>query len=464
MYEKNGWKYISIKGKPRERGYAYGFLCAKDFIEIQRMLHFFMYESYGMKWEFFIEAINKDFYEMTKTDFHELFEEMSGIAEGLNANGCKTSVEEIIAWNFYMSIAYYFQTIVGTGGSHEGGGNLKIKESCSAFIAVGDWTETGDIIVAHNSFTDYIDGQYSYIVLDINPDKGHRIIMQTSPCWIWSGTDVFITSAGIIGTETTISGFQMYEKKTPIGYRIRKAMQYGDTLDDYVTILLHNNSADYANSWLFGNIHTNEILRLELGLNYHNVERCTNGYYIGFNGTYDPRIRNLECVNQGFYDVRRHVGSRHVRLNDLMEEHKGKINVEIAKKIISDHYDVYLEKENMCSRTVCSHYDLDAREYMSASGRPVAYQPRGAVDGFIITSDMAKNMELLGKFGSSCGTPFVAKEFFKKHHQFKVFEPYINDRPSQNWTILKALKPSKFILNTKKHKKHNKNTKKLIAN
>lgn len=241
-------------------------------------------------------------------------------------------------------------------------------------------------------------------------------------------------------------------------------MQYGDTLDDYVTILLHNNSADYANSWLFGNIHTNEILRLELGLNYHNVERCTNGYYIGFNGTYDPRIRNLECVNQGFYDVRRHVGSRHVRLNDLMEEHKGKINVEIAKKIISDHYDVYLEKENMCSRTVCSHYDLDAREYMSASGRPVAYQPRGAVDGFIITSDMAKNMELLGKFGSSCGTPFVAKEFFKKHHQFKVFEPYINDRPSQNWTILKALKPSKFILNTKKHKKHNKNTKKLIAN
>ena len=30
MYEKDGWKYISVKGEPKERGYAYGFLCAKD--------------------------------------------------------------------------------------------------------------------------------------------------------------------------------------------------------------------------------------------------------------------------------------------------------------------------------------------------------------------------------------------------------------------------------------------------
>ena len=30
-YEENGWKYISINGKPKERGYAYGYLCAKEF-------------------------------------------------------------------------------------------------------------------------------------------------------------------------------------------------------------------------------------------------------------------------------------------------------------------------------------------------------------------------------------------------------------------------------------------------
>ena len=40
-YEKNEWTYISIKGKPKERGYAYGYLVAKQFAEMQKMLQFF---------------------------------------------------------------------------------------------------------------------------------------------------------------------------------------------------------------------------------------------------------------------------------------------------------------------------------------------------------------------------------------------------------------------------------------
>ena len=57
-YEKNGWKYVSIKGKPKERGYAYGYLCANEFSEVQKTLAFLMMESYGQPWEFFIEKIN----------------------------------------------------------------------------------------------------------------------------------------------------------------------------------------------------------------------------------------------------------------------------------------------------------------------------------------------------------------------------------------------------------------------
>jgi hypothetical protein len=49
-YNKNGWKYISIKGNPKERGYAYGYLCAKDFKEIQNTLIFLMLEAYGYEW------------------------------------------------------------------------------------------------------------------------------------------------------------------------------------------------------------------------------------------------------------------------------------------------------------------------------------------------------------------------------------------------------------------------------
>ena len=454
-YETNGWKYISIYGKPKERGYAYGYLCAEDFKEIQKMLKFLMYEAYGVEWEYLIEKISTDFKQLTEKDFTEFYEEMEGITEGLNAAGCKTSISEIIAWNFYMSIPYWYSLVSDSRPGKEGGA----KDHCSAFMAVGDWTEDGKIVCAHNSFTDYIDGQYSNIILDIKPEKGHRIIMQTSPCWIWSGTDFFVTSKGIIGTETTIGGFMPYEKKYPIGYRIRKAMQYGNTLDEYCEILLHENSGDYANSWLFGDTNSNEILRIELGLKYHNIERTKNGFFIGFNAPYDERIRNIECTNSGFYDIRRHQGARLVRLGDLMDEHKGKINIEIAKQIIGDHYDVYLKKENNpCSRTVCSHYDLDAREYMSQGDRPKPFSPHGAIDGIVCSTDLAKKMSFIGKFGSSCDIGFDKDEFCKKHRQFYKFCPYLKSRPVQPWTEFTITNiKNKFRL-TKRNRKGNNKT------
>jgi len=454
-YISNGWKYISIKGNAKERGYAYGYICANDFKEIQRMLRFITNEAYGSDWETMVRMISEDFKEMTKREFKEFYEEMEGIAEGCTAHGCKTTVDEIIAWNFYCSIPYWYSIKSEVKVGKEGGA----KDHCSAFMAVGDWTEDGKIVCAHNSFTDYVDGQYSNVILDINPTSGHRIIMQTSPCWIWSGTDFFVTSKGIIGTETTIGGFIPYEKKFPIGYRIRKAMQYGNSLDDYCKILLHENSGDYANSWLFGDINENEILRIELGLKYHNIERTKNGFFIGFNAPYDEKIRNLEVQNSGFYDIRRHQGARLVRLGDLMDEHKGKINIDIAKKIISDHYDVYLKKDdNPCSRTVCSHYDLDAREYMSQADRPKPYAPHGAVDGIVCDTKTARNMGFVARFGNSCGIPFNKEEFCKEHRQWYKFCPYLKDRPTQPWTyfIAKSYKNS-----TKRNKTSNNKTRRI---
>ena len=433
-YNQDGWKYISVKGKPKERGYAYGSLCADEFKKIQEMLIYFIPESYGNTWDYFIQEVCTDFKEYTKKEFNELYLEMEGIAEGLNYAGCKTTLDEVLTWNFYMSIPYWFSSRSENHVGKEGGGGS--KDRCSAFIAVGeDWTADGKIVCAHNSFTDYIDGQWSNIILDLNPSDGCRFIMQTSAAMIWSGTDFFVTANGIIGTETTIGGFMPYERKAPIAYRIREAMQYGKTLDDYVERLLKDNSGDYANSWLFGDINTNEILRIELGLKYHNVERTKNGYFIGFNAPYDPQIRNLECNNSGFYDIRRHQGARYVRLTELMDEHKGKLNVEVAKKIIADHYDVYLHKEdNPCSRTVCSHYDLDAREYMSQADRPKPFSPHGAVDGSVVDSALAKEMKFDMRYGNSCGIPFIAKEYFKKHIQWRNFEPYIFDRLTQPWS------------------------------
>ena len=456
-YKKNGWLYISVKGAPKERGIAYGYYCANEFKEIQKMLRYYIFESYGSPWSYFIKKINDDFKTITKNLYLELYEEMEGVAEGCVAGGCETTLDEIIAWNFYCSIPYWYSFVSNNHIGKEGGGGQRntnkyteqrflsihqkkhANDKCSAFMAVGDWTKHGKILVAHNSFCDYIDGQYSNVVLDIIPDKGFRMIMQTSPCWIWSGTDFFITSAGIIGTETTIGGFQPYEKRIPLGYRIRTAMQYAATIDGYISLLVNGNSGDYANSWLFGDTKTNEIARLELGLKYHSVSRTNNGYLIGFNAPYDPRIRNFEVSNSGFYDIRRHQGARRVRLEQLMKKYKGKLDIELAKQILADHYDVYLKKDNNpCSRTVCSHYDLDARKYMSQIGRPTPYAPHGAVDGMVCDTTLANKMSFIGRFGNSCGIPFIKDKYCKEHIQFSNICHFLKDRPTQPWTPFQA--------------------------
>ena len=325
-------------------------------------------------------------------------------------------------------------------------------DKCSAFMAVGpSITKGGQIVCAHITFDDFMSGQFDNIILNLQTATSETpssvsadMLMQTFPGGIFSSTDFFITTHGFIGTETTIGGFDSFELKAPICFRARKAMQYGKTLDDYETFLCENNSGDYANTWYIGKVKKTEtdtteeqIMRLELGRKFVKKELKTDGYFIGFNACYDPRIRNIECSNDGFYDSRRHSGARRMRLEEIMRQCKEqgvKIDENVAIKIISDHKDVYLDKEsNPCSRTICAHYDEDKREYMSDPSRPKPNQPRGAVDAKVGSSKLFRNNRFLAIWGRACGAPFNAKEFCGKHIQWANQEKYLEDRPTRSW-------------------------------
>ena len=159
-------------------------------------------------------------------------------------------------------------------------------------------------------------------------------------------------------TETTIGGFNVYDaEKVPEFARIR----YAVTLDEFVELFWKDNNGGYANTWFVGDLVTNEIMRFEAGLKFCHIDKTKDGYYAGFNAPLDPCIRNLECADSGFADIRRHQGAGQVRIPQLMEAYKGRIDNEAAQKIIADHYDVYLKKGNPCSRTVWSRYELDMR-------------------------------------------------------------------------------------------------------
>lgn len=464
---KNGWHQISVWGEPYERGYAHGLLLAEEIKECFNTMKFAMYDSHGLPMSFFVEASNFLFKNTIKNNFPKIFEELKGIAEGSRKNSSGISLDELILLNNLVSIDYALpylhsnadkvhtmseenkKLIKSIGSSTLEGG---ADDRCSAFIAVGDYTTDGKICCAHNTFTNFIVGQTQNCIISVTPSKGdgHKVMYQSNPGNISSGTDFFVTSNGFIGTETTIGGFFAYENRDPICCRIRSCMQYAKSLDDYIRLLEKNNSGDYANSWLIGDTNNNEIMRIELGLNYSNIERTKNGCFIGFNAPYDARIRNLECVNTGFDDIRRHQGARKVRLEELTEKHKGKIDIQIAKDILGDHYDVYLHKENPCSRTCCSHYDLDDRAFMSQSDRPLPYQPRGAVDGKVTDTTLSKQGKFIGKWGSSCNIPFFVDKFMKKNIQWKRFAPYLKDRPNMQWTEFSGFQNESRYGDTKK--------------
>ena len=434
-FEQNGWQYIHIEGEPYARGKQHGYLVADELGELMRVLKFTTYWNTGMEWSFWVESAENLWGDKIDEEYKQ---EMQGIADGATEAGTVLSYGDILAWNGLGEMTdYWWPTAEANVYANNPPEN---QDHCSAFIATGSATKDGKIVAAHNSWTDYVTGQYQNLILDIEPSEGHHIFMQSVPGLIDSLTDFFLTDAGLIGTETTIGGFNVYnDQGDPEFYRVRKAMQYSDNMDDFVNIMKENNSGGVANSWLIGNTKTNEIMRFELGLKFDSVEKLKDGYYIGFNAPYDPQIRNLECSNTGMGDLRRHQGARQVRLTQLMEENYGELDVENGKEILADHYDVYLDKaNNPCSRTVDGHYELDDRAFMSQPGRPIPYQPHGTVDGKVVDTTMAENMSFWARFGNSSGMPFNAEEFLAEHIQYDYLEGYLEDRPSQPWTDFMA--------------------------
>jgi len=83
---------------------------------------------------------------------------------------------------------------------------LSAPGNCSAFIATGSMTKDHQIVIAHNNWTSYLSGERWVMIFDIVPEHGNRILMDGFPGVITSDDDFGVNSAGIMITETTITG------------------------------------------------------------------------------------------------------------------------------------------------------------------------------------------------------------------------------------------------------------------
>jgi hypothetical protein len=275
------------------------------------------------------------------------------------------------------------------------------------------------------------------VIIDVKPAQGHRILMQTQPGWIHSGTDFFITDAGLVGAETTIGGFQHFsERGVPEFIRMRRATQDAANIDQWCAIMRKGNNGGYANAWLLGNVNTGEIARLELGLKYTALERTNDGFFIGCNIAENLRILRLETDAKDD-DIRLSAIARRVRWKQLMKQNAGKIDLELGEKMEGDCFDVSHNKVIPGGRTLSGHFDLVTELEAPPGGAP-PYEPSGTYDAKVVDSHMAKEMSFAARWGSSDGIAFDAPAFLAAHPQFDWLEGFLKSRPSEPWATFKA--------------------------
>ncbi len=426
-YDKEGWIYLHIEGEPFERGFQRGYLTAQEIEDFRKTLTYRGQFNTSRDEAFFVQAADSLFAGKIPAEYEE---EMRGMTAGMRKAGKEMTYRQMLMLCSFIDLYWYWWSVAEESYNEGGPGG------CSAFVATGDATSDGKIVLGHNTWTPFDLCQYANILIDIKPAKGSRIFMQTWGATLFSGTDFFITDAGIVGCETTIGGFDRFDfTGTPVFIRARQAMQYARSIDEWAATMIDGNNGAYANSWLLGDTKTNEIGRLELGLRYHNLEKKISGFFHGSNVADDLKILRRE-TNARYDDIRLSSVARRVRWKRLMKQYFGKIDAEIGKRMLADHYDVYLNREQGSNRTLCGHSDLD-NGMVPGSGAP--FTPSGAMDGKIVTADMAKNMQFWAIWGSSCGTRELnADQFLEEHSQFEWMRGHLPDVHKHPWVVFTA--------------------------
>ena len=438
-FEDGGWIYVHLEGEARNMGYQHGTLLANEIVDA---LHAVRLDStYRTKrdWNFYRETAKNILWPHIDAEYQE---ELEGIATGVNSRLQREAAKplldvwDIVALNAFEEVSDYYVPTLNAKLHRPNPPMATAPGNCSAFVATGGWTRDHKIVMGHNNWTSYWSGERWRIIFDIAPEKGHRMLMDGFPGVITSDDDFGVNDAGIMVTETTITQFNGFDVNgKPEFERSRKAMQYAESIDDYVRIMLDGNNGGYANDWLVGDNKTGEIAQLELGLKHHRLWRTKDGYFVGSNFPSDPTVMKEETTFNP-KDMASSPNARHTRWLQLMAEYKGRIGVEEAEKFLSDHYDTTLKREVPTERTLCGH--VDTRSHGIPEWAWASFYPGGAVQGKVMDSKMAAAMTLRARIGHPCGQDFAAKPFLAAHKSYDWQKGILGDMKAGPWTTFRA--------------------------
>ena len=447
---KDGWIHLEVGGTPYEIGFAHGASLRRYFPQVLQVLPFNVAQELKIPYADYLRDCKRLFGPILDDDeWSFIKEELRGIVAGAAMKG--VTYDFLVAWNSYLSMLSYYEKNHNSDNTKE----PKNLGRCCAFIATGNATKTGEIVMAHNTHSDFATGFVLNVIMTVKPavkpalPGSNTFVMQTAPGLICSSTDWFLCDNGIMGCETTISNLNFapdfnksskgpLSSKVPYYLRIRKAMQFGKTFDDYVDILSKNSAGDYACTWYLGDVNTGEIMMLEDGGEKIGVRRTRDGAFHGCNDAMTEEVAMIQTTSNEKHNPNSSTGARNLRMEYLLfDKYAGKLDTTNAKKILSDHYDVSRSKYRMGKMNICKHTEMehldkdesnkkddeinekrkDLKETLvSLKGkgpRKTVGFPylKGATDGKVVDSAMARKLQFEGRMGSSCGRAFRRSDF-----------------------------------------------------
>ncbi len=420
---RGGWILLQVRGGPEQRGLQQGRALGPYMARQVEGMKVQIRRETGKDWEFFKKAALRIQGPRVPAGIRK---EMEGIARGAREGGVKVDYGDVLLWNGWIELVDdWFPLWRRRHGKK--GPKVPRHGGCSAFLATGSWTFDGRIVAGHNTWSLMSLPNHCNVILLVVPEKGNAFVMQTFPGGVHSNTDFYINSAGLIVTETTISGFrgEFRENLLPEFVRIRLAVQFADSIDSFVRTMVTADNGGYANIWLAGDVKTGEIARLELGFAHHPLARTRDGFFGSSNLALDPDLVRDET--RGPRSPRASSRARMARWKELASLWRGRITVEAGKLFLSDHYDAYEKRYHPSPRSLCGHYD---------QGRRGA--PFGAMDALVTDSVLARGLRAWGRWGRPCGMDFHGRDFLAGRNRWSWLKGWLPDLPHRPWVLLGA--------------------------
>jgi len=386
-YPEGGWIYLHIQGQPYERGYQHGRLMSQEIVQyMARCAAELDRNGKNKSWDLARTTAGALF---LRGFDREILEEMKGIADGASDAGARwegrrIDLADMVVVNTTVELGALSDAMQVTPSGLEGlhliaPASFKMQppglDHCSAFAATGRATRDGRMLIGHVTWWPLTLAEQTNVMLDLQPAIGHRVLMQSYPGGIESGTDWYQNDAGVVLTETTIRQSPFNPDGIPVAYRARKAIQYGDNIDKVVEYLSTKNNGLYTNEWLIGDARTNEIAMFELGTYKTRLWRSsknewfggTEGFYWGDNNAKDLSVRLEEQPDPSSAPeyIPYVPGPRDLKWQDLYREYKGKIDEQFA--------------------------------FLAFRTAPLV--SRSSMDAKVATADMASRMMVWGAFG-----------------------------------------------------------------